>query len=161
MCDHQTAYIAYWRLYCVKKMNQYWFKFHDIGELLCVNQLNCLRLCVQQFPWDHMVWFSLSQYTSGNDVNKKATPFCTSTCFLFCKLFEGIWNNYIDIEQKIIQVTFIISLCTWGYISLANPIWQYEVSRKQRLNTNWSKWHLVKRIFLPTKSAAVRLFLWY
>ncbi len=28
VCDHQTAYIAYWHLYWVKKIKQYCLKFH-------------------------------------------------------------------------------------------------------------------------------------
>ncbi len=61
----------------------------------------------------------------------------------FCKLFEGIiLNNYVDIQQQIMQVRFIIFLCTWGYNSLGNPTRQHNVWRKTCLNTNWSKWHL-------------------
>ncbi len=106
------------------------------------------------------MWYG-SANRSGDDVNKIAVTFCTSTHLLFCKLFEGIWNNYVDIEQKIMQVRFIISLCTWGYIYLGDPTRQHEVWRKTRLNTNWSNQNWVKRIFLPTKSAAVCLFLQY
>ncbi len=57
---------------------------------------------------------------------------------MFCKLFEGIWNNYVDIEHKIMQVRFIIFLCTWGYISLGDLTWQHEVWRKILLNTKWA-----------------------
>ncbi len=32
ICNHQTAYIAYWRLYLVKKMKQYRLKFHASGQ---------------------------------------------------------------------------------------------------------------------------------
>ncbi len=30
---------------------------------------------------------------------------------------EGIWNNYFDIQQKSMQVKFIMFLCTRGYNS--------------------------------------------
>ncbi len=43
---------------------------------------------------------------------------------------KEIWNNYVDIEQKIMQVRLIISLCTWGYNSLGDPIRQHEVWKK-------------------------------
>ncbi len=51
---------------------------------------------------------------------------------------EGIWNNYVDIQQKIMQVRFNIFLSTWGYNSLGDPTRQHEVWRKILLNTNSS-----------------------
>ncbi len=32
VCDHQTAYIAYWHLYWVKQIKQYCLKFHAQGQ---------------------------------------------------------------------------------------------------------------------------------
>ncbi len=63
------------------------------------------------------------------------------------------------------MVWFTISLYTCGYISLGDPTWQDDVSRKILLNTN--SWYLTEALesmhtlFLPTKSAAARLFHWY
>ncbi len=39
---------------------------------------------------------------------------------------EGIWNNYVDIEQKAMHVIFIIFLSTWGYNSLGDPGTKFE-----------------------------------
>ncbi len=64
-----------------------------------------------------------------------AVPFCTSTGLVLCKLFEGIWNNYVHIEQKIMQFRFIISLCTLGYISLGLAA--------RNLKENMSKYKLI------------------
>ncbi len=80
-------------------------------------------------------WYGSANH-SCKYVNKMAVHFSTSTVLLLCKLFEGIWNNYVDIEEKILQFRFIISLCTWGYISIGDPTWQHEVWRKTHLNTN-------------------------
>ncbi len=35
---------------------------------------------------------------------------------LICKFFEGIWNNYVDIQQKNMQVRFIIISRSQGAI---------------------------------------------
>ncbi len=131
-----------------KKIKQYWLKFDASGQRS--NRLEPSRMvqpirhnCSTRNKWQcpyHMVY--KGENRSGNDINKMVALFCTSTSLVFCKLFEGIWNDYVDIEQKIMQFRFIISLCTWGYISLGNPTWQHEVWRKTRLNTNWSKQHL-------------------
>ncbi len=43
----------------------------------------------------------------------------------FC--FEGIWNNYIDIQWKNMQVIFIMFLYTLRYNSLGKLTWHYEV----------------------------------
>ncbi len=43
---------------------------------------------------------------------------------------EGIWNNYIDMEQQVVQVIFIIFLSTWGYNSLGDTTRQHEVWKK-------------------------------
>ncbi len=99
-------------------------------------------LCVRQFPYDHVVCSANHSVDSGNDINKMAATFCTSTHLLFRKLFERIWNNYVDIEQKITQVRFIISLSTRGYNSLGDLTRQHRVWRKILLNTN--SWYLTE-----------------
>ncbi len=49
----------------------------------------------------------------------------------FClRTLERIWNNYIDIEQKVMQIEFIIFLSTWGYNSLGDSTRQHEVRKK-------------------------------
>ncbi len=45
---------------------------------------------------------------------------------LICKFFEGIWNNYVDIQQKNMQVRFIIILHVWWYNSLSHATLHYE-----------------------------------
>ncbi len=55
-----------------------------------------------------------------NKLLKSATTDQLAASLLgLCEHFEGIWNNYIDIELKIMQVIFIFFLSTWGYNSLA------------------------------------------
>ncbi len=49
----------------------------------------------------------------------------------FClQTLEGIWNNYVDIEQKVTQVIFIIFLSTCRYNSLSDSTRQHEVWKK-------------------------------
>ncbi len=50
---------------------------------------------------------------------------------VFCR--ERIWNNYVEIQWKGIQVIFIILLCTGGYNSLGDPTRQNE-----NTSTSWS-----------------------
>ncbi len=54
--------------------------------------------------------------------------FSLRSCCL--QTLEGIWNNYVDIEQKVMQVIFIIFLNTWGYNSLGDPTRQHKVWKK-------------------------------
>ncbi len=39
---------------------------------------------------------------------------------------ERIWNNYVEIHWKNMQVMFIISWSTWGYNSLDDPTRQHD-----------------------------------
>ncbi len=81
---------------------------------------------------------------------------CRSCCH------EIIWNNYIEIHWKNMQVMIIIFRCTLWYNCLGDLTRQHEVWRKKLLhyiNTNWSD--RKHRIFLQTKSDAVCLFHWY
>ncbi len=57
----------------------------------------------------------LGNFQYGGDHNR-----CGIFAFFF-KFFEGIWNNHIDIQQKNMQVRFIMFLCTRGYNFLGNP----------------------------------------
>ncbi len=59
-----------------------------------------------------------------------------------------IWNNYVEIQCKSIQVIFIILLCTWGYNTLGDMTRQHRVWSKTCLNTNWSNRNFVERIFV-------------
>ncbi len=163
-------------------MKQYWVKFHASGQcsirvepcgmvqpiihkVVHRKQDGSKMVYVDNFRWT--TWYGSANHSCHN-VNKMVVPIRLQAVLLLCKLIEGIWNNYIDIEQKIMQVTFSISLCTWGYISLGDPTRQ-EVWRKILLNTN--SWYLTERpkpwkacmhtLFLLTKSAAVHLFHWY
>ncbi len=58
-------------------------------------------------------------------------------CSYFCKLFEGIWNNYVDIQQKNIIVRFIMILCTRGHKSLGDLT--RSLKEKHVLNYNWTE----------------------
>ncbi len=122
--------------------------------------------------WNYMLrgsdYFCRTMYLSANRskvINSRWLRFLFIRMLSIFANSEGIWNNYVDIQQKFMQVRFITSLCTWGYISLGYPTWQHEVWRKILLNTN--SWHLTEpfesmhTLFLPTKSAAAHLFHWY
>ncbi len=61
---------------------------------------------------------------------------------LIFKLFEGIWNNYVDIQQKNIQVRFFMFLRGRGYNSLSHPalhykVWSINMSKCKTIQ-NWS-----------------------
>ncbi len=64
----------------------------------------------------------------------------------FCKHFEGIWNNYIYIQQKNMQVRFIIFLSTRGCNSLGDPmrslkekyVLKYKLNQKHQPCIDWS-----------------------
>ncbi len=81
------------------------------------------------FCWT--TWYCSANH-SCSDVNKMAAPISrsSSTQYCFCfQTFEGIWNNYVDIEQKVMQVIFIIFLSTWGYNSLGYPTRQQKMTK--------------------------------
>ncbi len=65
----------------------------------------------------------------------------TTECLTFydCKLLEGIWNNYIDVQQKYTQVRFIMILCARGYNS---P--KLSELALQSLNTNMFKYKPIR-----------------
>ncbi len=69
-------------------------------------------------------------------VNKAWLFFCD--CQLY---FEGIWNNYVDIQQKNMQARFTSFYHVRGCNTLSIPIMHYEV-----WSTNVSKYELVKPI---------------
>ncbi len=75
---------------------------------------------------------------------------------------ERIWNNYIEIHQKSILVMLIMVWSTQGYNSLDDPTRQLEVWRKILLQADPIEGLKVyRKKFLPTKSAALCLFLQY
>ncbi len=61
---------------------------------------------------------------------------------VFCR--ERIWNNYIEIQWKSMQVIFIILLCTWGYNSPGDPTRQHKVWRKILLQAGLGNEHKTK-----------------
>ncbi len=104
---------------------------------------------------------------NGNDKKDGSTQYSMFLRPFFSSGFwchENIWNNYVDIQQKIMQVRFIIFLSNCGYNSLGVPTRQHEVWWKILLNTN--SWYLTEAfesmhtLFLLTKSA-VHIFHWY
>ncbi len=46
---------------------------------------------------------------------------------IFCKFSEGIWNNYVNRQQKNMQVRFIMILDAWGYNSFSHSTLHYKV----------------------------------
>ncbi len=146
-------------------MKQYWLKFHATGQhWIWVEPRGMVQpIAHNQVEMETrylLVWFSQSQRLCLKWRIKMAAP-----TKLHQAGSEGIWNNYVDIQQKLMQFRFIISLCSCGYISLGDPTWQDEVWRRILQNTN--SWFLTEALksmhtlFLPTKSAGARLFHWY
>ncbi len=74
--------------------------------------------------------FILTQYILGNFQHLEHSHF----------FFEGIWNNYVDIQQKNMQVRFITFLHVRRCNSLSHPSLHYEVRVQTCLNMNWSTW---------------------
>ncbi len=66
---------------------------------------------------------------------------------LFCKFLEGIWNNYVDIQQKSMQVRFIMILHAWGYNTLTHPTLRSTYISKYKL-VNTISWFRSNRSFL-------------
>ncbi len=140
------------------KMKQYWLKFHASGQRW-IRVERCGRVqvithnLVETETRYHVVWFSQSQRLCLKWRIKMATPTKPYTLVI-------IFANS-DIQQKIMQVRFIILLCTRGYNSLVDPIRQHNVWRK----TRQAEGKLVARRdcgkFIQTKSAAVWLFIQY
>ncbi len=52
--------------------------------------------------------------------NVVATTQAQKNVLIFCKFFEGIWNNYVDIQQKTSRLDLLCFLCTRGYNSLGD-----------------------------------------
>ncbi len=133
-----------------KKMKQHWLKFHASGQCsIRVEPRGMVQPIIHNLVhWkqdgsDHTMWyrkvkvgnFRWTTYGSANrscnDVNKIAAPFSTSWIAFCLQTLEGIWNNYVDMEQKIMQIRFIISLCTCRYISLGDLTWKHKVSKSK------------------------------
>ncbi len=72
----------------------------------------------------------------------------------FCKFFEGIWNNYIDIQQKNMQVRFSMILCAHGYYSL-----NYLTLHCKVWNTNVYKYKLFRSTHEPDQLIHVKSFI--
>ncbi len=91
-----------------------------------------------RFEWNHMVWFSQlhitwskrKQCTTAVAVFQMTNKDCGAHEDTRAANSEGIWNNYVYIQQKIMQVRFIILLCTQENNSLVDPTKQHDVWRK-------------------------------
>ncbi len=147
-------------------MKQYWLKFHALGQhWIWVEPHGMVQPIthnlVETETRYHVEWFILSQRLCSKWRIKMVVPTKPHALDINFANSEGIWNNYVDIQQKIMQVRFIILLCTQGYISLIDPIRQHNVWRKTRR----AEGKLVARRdcgkFILTKSTVVRLFLQY
>ncbi len=142
ICGHQTASLAYWHLYCVGQFDclsarETWgVPFMWLGTLKKIidQGSNGPLLCDAwarkwlAIPWhpgsptinnQGEIWSSWvpGAKLSGTMMNKDGTLHPRSMLALILANSEGIWNNYVDIQQKIMQVRFIIFLSTWGYNS--------------------------------------------
>ncbi len=148
------------------KIKQYWLKFHAAGQRwIRVEPPGMVKPIthnqVETETRYHVVWFSQSQRLCSKWQIKMAVP----TKLHQVPGSERIWNNYVDIQQKIMQFRFIISLYTCGCIFLGDPTWLDEVWRRIFLNTN--SWYLtealesIHTLFLPTKSSGAHLFQLY
>ncbi len=148
------------------KMKQYWLKFHaSEQDWIRVEPRGMVQPIahnlVETETRYHVVWFSQSQRLCSIWQIKMAAPTKPQALAIIFANSEGIWNNYVDIQQKMMQVRSIILLHIWGYNSLVDPITQHDVWRE----TRWAEGKLVVcrdcEKFILTKSAAVRLFLQY
>ncbi len=76
-----TAYIAYWCLYCVKK-----------NEAI-LTQIPYFRavLWLYQFKWNHMVWFSQSQWLSSKLRSDVLNSVTQSACFVIDYDYGYVW----------------------------------------------------------------------
>ncbi len=75
---------------------------------------------------------------------------------------ERIWNNYVEIQWKSMQVIFIMLLCTQGYNFLGDPTTQHNVWRKTHQGEGELHWtDMIVEYSFQFKSGAVRLFLQY
>ncbi len=144
--------------YCLKfrAPGQRWIRVEPCGMVQPIT-LNLVKTETRY----QVVWFSQSQRLCSKWRIKIVAPKKPHSLAIIFVNSEGIWNNYVDIQPKIMQVRFIILLCTRGYNSLVDPIRQHDVWRKTRL----AEGKLVGRRdcgkFILTKSAAVMLFLQY
>ncbi len=135
---HQTVYTAYWRLYCIKneailtQIPSYW----GVLWLYRFEYLRTMCSAISVGPSGMVQTIAETVLETFVVVNKNG-PVHQAVIFA-----GGIWTNYIDIEEKIMQVRFIIFLSTWGYNSLGDLTRQHEVWRKILLNTNG--WYLTK-----------------
>ncbi len=68
-CDYQTAYIAYWRLYCVQKWNN-------------IDSNSILR-GIAGYEWNHMEWFSQSQQLCSKLRNDVLDSVTQSACVVY------------------------------------------------------------------------------
>ncbi len=126
-----------------------------------------LVLCKQDGSTHTMVWrrYYVVSFSQSHWLCSKRLEWQIHMLVLIFANSEGIWNNYVDIQQKIMPIRFIIFLSTWRYNFLGDPTRQHEVWRKILLNTN--SWYLTKAfksmhtLFLLTKSATTHVFHWY
>ncbi len=63
-------------------------------------------------------------------ISNMAVTTQAQNAIIFCKFFKGIWINYVDIQDKSIQVRFTMPLCTREYNSPGDPTRQYKVGKK-------------------------------
>ncbi len=113
-------------------MKQYWLKFHASGQhWIRVEPHGMVQPIahnlVEMETRYHMVWFSQLQRLCSKWRIKMVVPTKPHKLAIIFANSEGIWNNYVDIQKKIMQVRFIILLCTWGYNSVVDPIMQHDV----------------------------------
>ncbi len=96
-----------------------------------LTNLSVSMLCVQQFPWDHMVWFRQSQWICSklSQWRIKMAAFIHAPC----------WLQTLK-EHEIIMLIYKIQTCRLCllWFCAPDPTRQHEVWRKILLNTNWA-----------------------
>ncbi len=128
-------------------MKQYWLKFHASGQRwIRVEPLGMVQPIthnlVETETRYHMVWFSQSQWLCSKWRIKVAAHTKSHSLAIIFANSDGIWSNYVDLQQKIMQVGFIILLCTWGYNSLVD--WSGSTMFEGKLVRPKANWWLVE-----------------
>ncbi len=151
-----------------KKMKQYWLKFHASGQRngyidssvttwygstnhMTLSYANKMTVPIPR-GMVQPITAAVLENSAMTDKDGTLHPHASSH---FANS-EGIWNNYVDIQQQIMQIRFIIFLSTWGCKSLGDPTRQHKVWWKILLNRN--SWYLtetfesIHTLFLQTIS---------
>ncbi len=132
-----TKQSIHWRLYCVK--NEAILSQIPRGSGCVLTKVGCLCVmcsAISVGPCGMVQPIAAAVLKTFTMTNKDGG---IHPCTMLAANSEGIWNNYVDIQDINMQVRFIIFLSTWGY-SLGDPTRQHKVWRKILLKykLSWS-----------------------